>query len=202
LPDCLPILHYGLFSTSPNDKYRRKAEREDPHLPLSALLSRVLLASAIEFERESDLSLAISANVLRVLDETGVGSRIFRFWPGCRRRPSTWRWVCLKRRASSLSDQAQPAAVPRSLASRTPAKKRRLHIVTCSHHRAALEGAVWRRQHPRSSGIVGKVGTRSGGSGVAVIAWARTPPRRLARVGTQAHDPATLSHGAAPRRIP
>ena len=75
LPDCLPILHYALFSTNPEDKRRRKAEREDsrdPHLPLSALLSRVLLAFAIEFERESDLSLAISANVLRVLDESGV----------------------------------------------------------------------------------------------------------------------------------
>jgi DNA-binding MarR family transcriptional regulator len=75
LPDCLPILHYGLFSTKRDDKHRRKAEREDsndPHLPLSALLSRALLAFAIEFERESDLSLAISANVLRVLDERGV----------------------------------------------------------------------------------------------------------------------------------
>jgi len=75
LPDYLPILHYALFSTNPDDKHRRKAEREDgrdPHLPLSALLSRVLLAFAIEFEGESDLSLAISANVLRVLDEKGV----------------------------------------------------------------------------------------------------------------------------------
>ena len=75
LPDCLPILHYGLFSTNRDDKYRRKADREDsndPHLALSALLSRALLAFAIEFERESDLSLAISANVLRVLDERGV----------------------------------------------------------------------------------------------------------------------------------
>jgi DNA-binding MarR family transcriptional regulator len=75
LPDCLPILHYGLFSTKRDDKHRRKAEREDsndPQLPLSALLSRALLAFAIEFECESDLSLAISANVLRVLDERGV----------------------------------------------------------------------------------------------------------------------------------
>lgn len=32
----------------------------------------MLLAFAVEFERESDLSLAISANVVRVLDEKGV----------------------------------------------------------------------------------------------------------------------------------
>jgi len=38
-------------------------------LPLSALLSRVLVAFAVEFERETATSLAISANVLRVLGD-------------------------------------------------------------------------------------------------------------------------------------
>ena len=47
----------------------------DVDLPLSALLSRALLAFAIEFERESDLSLAISAIVLRVLNENGAPVR-------------------------------------------------------------------------------------------------------------------------------
>jgi hypothetical protein len=74
LPDCLPILQYGLFSRGPSHKRGalatdRKSIFENS---LSALLSRVLLAFAIEFERESDLSLAISANVLRVLDEKGT----------------------------------------------------------------------------------------------------------------------------------
>jgi DNA-binding MarR family transcriptional regulator len=72
LPDCLPILGYGLYSRGP-DRERRPPARLD--LPLSALLSRVLLAFAIEFERESDLSLAICANVVRVLDEKGVRVR-------------------------------------------------------------------------------------------------------------------------------
>jgi len=81
LPDCLPILGYGLFSKGPDPERRAPARRpggEDrigSRLPLSALLSRVLLAFAIEFERESDLSLAISANVVRVLDEKGVRVR-------------------------------------------------------------------------------------------------------------------------------
>ena len=44
-------------------------------LPLSVLLARVLLAFAFEFESESKLSLAIYANVLRVLDEKGVRMR-------------------------------------------------------------------------------------------------------------------------------
>ncbi len=70
LPDCLPILGYGFFSRGP--ELRSPAGQHDDALPLSALLSRVLLAFAMEFERESDLSLAISANVVRVLTETGV----------------------------------------------------------------------------------------------------------------------------------
>jgi DNA-binding MarR family transcriptional regulator len=79
LPDCLPILGYGLFSRGPEREPPAPAGRKDDtgssQLPLSALLSRVLLAFAIEFERESDLSLAISANVVRVLDEKGVRVR-------------------------------------------------------------------------------------------------------------------------------
>jgi DNA-binding MarR family transcriptional regulator len=72
LPDCLPILGYGLYSRGPDRERPVPAEHD---LTLSALLSRVLLAFAIEFERESDLSLAIGANVLRVLNEKGVPVR-------------------------------------------------------------------------------------------------------------------------------
>ena len=78
LPDCLPILGYGLFSTGPRDNRRTPVRSEHgagSQLPLPALRSRVLLAFAIEFERESDLSLAICANVVRVLDEKGVRVR-------------------------------------------------------------------------------------------------------------------------------
>ena len=71
LPDCMPILNYGLFSAEP-DQDRAAAEMNIADLPLSALLARLLVAYAWEFERESPLSLAISANVLRLLDEQGV----------------------------------------------------------------------------------------------------------------------------------
>ena len=77
LPDCLPILGYGLFSKD-RDTERRATSARDPSvesLALPALLSRALLAFAIEFERESDLSLAICANVMRVLDDNGVKVR-------------------------------------------------------------------------------------------------------------------------------
>jgi DNA-binding MarR family transcriptional regulator len=78
LPDGLPILRYGLFSSGPDRNQRtagRRADGIDRRPPLSALLSRLLLLFAIEFERESDVSLAISANLVRVLDEKGVGVR-------------------------------------------------------------------------------------------------------------------------------
>jgi DNA-binding MarR family transcriptional regulator len=78
LPDCLPILEYGLFSRVANLQRRTPALAENDAaspLPLSTLLSRALLAFAIQFERKSDLSLAISANVVRVLDEKGVRVR-------------------------------------------------------------------------------------------------------------------------------
>jgi hypothetical protein len=41
-------------------------------LPLSALLSRALLAYTLEFERESAVALPLAANVVRVLNESGV----------------------------------------------------------------------------------------------------------------------------------
>jgi DNA-binding MarR family transcriptional regulator len=75
LPDCLPILGYGLFSSGPDAFHPRKDDDADANLPLSALLSRVLLAYAIDFERDSKVSLAVSANVLRVLTDDGVRVR-------------------------------------------------------------------------------------------------------------------------------
>ncbi len=76
LPDCLPILGYGLLSQQLKLRPLPAVARD--HLadsPLWALLSRTLLAFASEFEQESHLSLAICANILRVLDEKGVRVR-------------------------------------------------------------------------------------------------------------------------------
>jgi DNA-binding MarR family transcriptional regulator len=69
LPDGMPILGYGLRSAPPTPP---NAVAGDAALPLSALLARPLLSFALEFERETPLSLAICADVLRVLDEQPV----------------------------------------------------------------------------------------------------------------------------------
>jgi len=72
LPDCLPILGYGLRTSGPE---RVSPPGDVSGLSLPTLLSRVLLAFAVEFERRSDVALAISANLLRVLGQPGVRVR-------------------------------------------------------------------------------------------------------------------------------
>ncbi len=101
LPDCMPILGYGLFSRAPSQPERNVTGREDrdlSQLPLPALLAKALLAFAIEFEAESKLSLAICADVLRVLDEEGRARGTFRSCPASRRKRPAWRWGSSKKR--------------------------------------------------------------------------------------------------------
>ncbi len=73
LPDCLPILRSALFSGrhewAPRPAGGGPAETE---LALPVLLARVLLALTLRFERRSPLSLAVCANLLRVLTTDGV----------------------------------------------------------------------------------------------------------------------------------
>jgi DNA-binding MarR family transcriptional regulator len=73
LPDCLPILGYGLFSKGPEDAQSVSADAAAiTSLSLASLLSKILLSFAIEFEQESEVSLAICANVLRLACEEEV----------------------------------------------------------------------------------------------------------------------------------
>lgn len=77
LPHYLPVVWSGK-SEVPDLKGRVPATAEGgivSRLDLSVLLSQVLLAFTIDFERESNVSLPISANALRVLDEQGVRVR-------------------------------------------------------------------------------------------------------------------------------
>jgi methyltransferase (TIGR00027 family) len=84
LPDCLPILGFGLRAKpAPADKAhpappehpgptRAAAAAAAGDLPLWALLSRPLNAFAAQYEAEPGPSLAISANILRVLPDDGA----------------------------------------------------------------------------------------------------------------------------------
>jgi DNA-binding MarR family transcriptional regulator len=79
LPNCMPILGFGLAMTGKPDK-RSKADEAAmlelvEALSLPELLARVLVAFAQEFENVSKLSLALCADVLRVMSENGVRVR-------------------------------------------------------------------------------------------------------------------------------
>jgi DNA-binding MarR family transcriptional regulator len=78
LPRYLPVVGQAMFAAVPHRDRQVPAVREGgiaSGLDLSALLSQVLLAFTIEFERESGLSLAMSANVVRILGEDGARVR-------------------------------------------------------------------------------------------------------------------------------
>jgi DNA-binding MarR family transcriptional regulator len=74
LPWYLPVVAHGMFAQAPPLSDRVREAGRDAR-DLSVLLSRVLLAFTLDYEQESRLSLTISANALRVLDEPGVPLR-------------------------------------------------------------------------------------------------------------------------------
>jgi DNA-binding MarR family transcriptional regulator len=75
-PNTLPILGYGFSTKEAASGAREVGAGDDPYArTLPALLSKVLFTFAIEFESESELSLAICANVLRVIEEQGAAVR-------------------------------------------------------------------------------------------------------------------------------
>ena len=70
LPQYVPIVGGGNWKLA--DAISSGTREAESRLPLSALLSRALLAYTLEFERDSALALPLAANVVRVLEESGV----------------------------------------------------------------------------------------------------------------------------------
>jgi DNA-binding MarR family transcriptional regulator len=78
LPDYLPLVfptQNGRAEIPERKGSAAVATGTGTHSDLSALLSQVLLSFTVDFERESTISLPISANTLRVLNESGVRVR-------------------------------------------------------------------------------------------------------------------------------
>jgi DNA-binding MarR family transcriptional regulator len=71
LPDYLPILGYELKSQIPDD-FQASSLADIRLYALPILLSKALLAFAIEFEAEANFSLAVYANLLRLTAEQNV----------------------------------------------------------------------------------------------------------------------------------
>jgi methyltransferase (TIGR00027 family) len=110
LPDTLPILGQVLFSRGPDPALPPRPEPPDvATLPLSALLSRVLLAFALDYEAESEISLAVGANLLRVLGEDGTRPRDLPVLTGISKEAVAWAMGVLLR-ARSTVEEPDPAA--------------------------------------------------------------------------------------------
>lgn len=112
LPDCLPILRYGLFSRDSNHHQMAEAPSQSAisELPLSALLSRTLLSFAIEFERESEVSLAISANVLRLIGEEATRLRDLPQSSGVSKEAIAMSISFLEKRGHAIQKAESPAS--------------------------------------------------------------------------------------------
>jgi DNA-binding MarR family transcriptional regulator len=114
LPDGLPILGYGLFSREPDQGYPASAEPEPgggaPISSLPALLSKVLLAFAIDFESNSELSLAISANLLRLPGKEGVRVRDLPRLAGVSKEAIAMSQSFLKKRGYAVEEPEAPGS--------------------------------------------------------------------------------------------
>jgi methyltransferase (TIGR00027 family) len=121
LPDYLPILGQVLFSRGPDPALPPRPEPRDvTTLPLSALLSRVLLAFALEYEAESAVSLAVGANLLRVLRAEGTRLRDLPLLTGISKEAVAWA-VGVLLRARLAVQEPDPAASRGQVARLTPA---------------------------------------------------------------------------------
>ena len=110
LPDVLPILGQSLFSRGPDPALPPRPHQPDiAALPLAALLSRVLLGFALEYEAESAVSLAVGANLLRVLGADGTRLRDLPPRTGISKEAVSWAMGILLR-ARLAVEEPDPAA--------------------------------------------------------------------------------------------
>jgi methyltransferase (TIGR00027 family) len=120
LPDCLPILSQELRSRGPDPALPpRPGPVDAAALPLPALLSRVLLSFALEYEQEAELSLAVSANLLRVLGPEGIRLRDLPALSGISKEAVRWALGVLTRSRRAVEDP-DPAARRGKVARLTP----------------------------------------------------------------------------------
>jgi DNA-binding MarR family transcriptional regulator len=202
LPDCLPILGYGLFSRGPDDERRAPAKREGglASLSVAALLSRVLLAFATEFDRESDLSLAISANVVRVLEEKGVRLRDLPLLSGVSKEAISIAMGMLRKMRMAVLETDSRAKIARLTPAGREAQEayRKLLEVIEARWQERFGDDTVRTLRESLERLVGR--GRCGE--FAALPRIGALRRRLASEGSQARNTAALSDGAAPRWVP
>jgi hypothetical protein len=202
LPDCLPILDQALVSRGPDPALAPRPELVDlAALPLSALLSRVLLSFAFEYEREAELALAVGANVLRVLGAEGTRLRDLPILTGTSREAVRWALGVL-RRAPGRSG-ARPGHQPRTGRTPYPQGHHRPARLPSARprYRAAVAGALPWRRHRRRPADSRTAGDRPRRPGIAPVARPGALPGQLAGPGPPVGHPPVLPDGPASRRL-
>jgi DNA-binding MarR family transcriptional regulator len=118
LPRYLPVVRHEMFADVAHVRPRRPVGGVSS-ADLSVLLSLVLLAFTLEFERESAVSLAIAANALRVLTADGVRMRELPYLTGVSKEALSMAAGVLTRRSWALAGP-DPAAGRGKLIRLTP----------------------------------------------------------------------------------
>jgi DNA-binding MarR family transcriptional regulator len=119
LPECMPILHHALVSRGPDKPRQHGVATPVNELPLVSLVARVLNAFALEFDGRSHGSLAIGANILRVLDEKGVALRDVPVLSGVSKESISMAMGILKKH-NLVVEEKDPAAKTGKLVRLTP----------------------------------------------------------------------------------
>ena len=200
LPDCLPILGAALLSQGPDPGLPPRPDGTAPEaLPLSALLSRVLLSFAVEYEREAGLSLAVAANVLRVLGPEGTRLRDLPALTGTSKESVRWALGILTR-GDLAAEEPDPAASRGKVARLTPRGLDAQHLYheLAGDDRAALARPLHPGRDRRPPGLARTAGRRPA---AGPVRRARAVSGQLARLGPPSGHPAALPDGAAPRRL-
>jgi DNA-binding MarR family transcriptional regulator len=189
LPDCLPITAHGMFS------------RPEAGVPatvpsgLRALLSRVLLGFAVEYEADSGVSLAIGADILRVLSAEGVRPRDIAARSGVSKEAVAMALTWLK--SVGLAEESPDPAARRGKVVRLTARGAGARAVrrTDRRRRGCLAGPVrcWRR-YRAAAGPGGNLGPPRGRP--------HALPGGVAADGVAPIRSAGLSHDFAPGWLP
>ena len=203
LPWYLPVARHGMFAPAPalSDRVRAAGAGAGD---LSVLLSRVLLAFALDFEHGQRVSLTISANLLRVLDGDGVRLRDLPARSGVSREAVSMALGELTRRGLAVT-QADPAGDRGQVARLTDGG---LRARLDGQRRLAEVEASWasRLGAAELAGLAADLHgllTRAGPDGTPLMAAGLQPPPDgwrgqrpyLSQTRAVAHDPA----GALPR---
>jgi DNA-binding MarR family transcriptional regulator len=190
LPDYLPILGYDLLSHGPDRERRRLAGAgfaPSSECTLPILLSKVLLAFAIEFERDSGVSLAMSSNTLRLIGQEGARVRDLPRLSGVSKEAIAMSLGRLEERGLAFV-QPESAGSRVKILRLTPKGR----IAQDAYHRLILD------VEQRSQARFGKDVVRNlreslerldgdaHRAPLTFVSWARTLPQRMAGGGPQA----------------